>query len=83
MAYLYLDNVIVFARTLREHLKRLCAVLAWMQEGGLKLQPTKYTFFRTRVIYLGHEISKEGVQTDDCKVEAIKDLPLPNMVTEL
>ena len=58
-------------------------VLAQLQEAGLKLQPMKCEFFKTRVIYLGHEISKEGVQTDDCKVESIKNWPIPNMVTEL
>ena len=35
------------------------------------------------MVYLGHEISKEGIQTDDHKVKAIKNWPIPSMVTEL
>ena len=39
--------------------------------------------FKTSVVYLGHEISKEGIQTDDHRVEAIKNWSIPSMVTEL
>ena len=35
------------------------------------------------MIYLGHEISKNGIQTDGHKVKAIKNWAVPIMVTEL
>ena len=35
------------------------------------------------MVYLGHEIFKEGIWTDDHKVETIRNLPVPNRVTEL
>ena len=80
---IYLDDVIIFARTPMEHLKRMNTVLLQLQDTGLKLQPTKYKFFKTRVICLWYEISKKSIQSDDCKVEAIKNWHIPNMVTEL
>ena len=40
-------------------------------------------FFKVNVVYLGHEISKEGIQTDGHKVKAIKNWSIPIMVTEL
>ena len=80
---IYLDDIIVFVATPKEHRQRLCAVLSQLWEAGLKLQPTKCKFFKTSVVYLGHKISKEGIQTDDCKVETIKNWPTPSTITEL
>ena len=80
---IYLDDMIIFAATLKEHLERLCTVLSWLWLARLKLQPTKYEFFKVNVVYLGHKISKEGIQTNSHKVEAIKNWPAPIMVTEL
>ena len=53
---IYLMTSLFFAVTLKEYLKRLHAVLSWLQEAGLKLQPAKCEFFKTSVVYLGHEI---------------------------
>ena len=58
---IYLDDVIIFAATQNEYLVRLHAVLSWLQSARLKLQPTKLSFFKVSVVYLGHVISKEGI----------------------
>ena len=47
----------------------------------MKLQPTKCEFFQPTIVYMGHDISKDGVQTNGCKVKAIKNWPIPVMVT--
>ena len=52
-------------------------------EAGLNLQPTTCEIFKASVVYLGQRISREGIQIDEHKVEAIKNWPIPNMVTEL
>ena len=46
-ALVYLDDVLVFSDTEKEHLIRLRAVLELFQEHGLKLKPSKCNFFRT------------------------------------
>ena len=58
---IYFYGIIVFVATPKDHLTRLHAVLLWLQEVGLNLQPTKCDFFKTSVVYLGHGISKEGI----------------------
>ena len=40
-------------------------------------------FFRQELIYLGHVVSKNGIQTDPIKVEAIHKWPVPTNVTEM
>ena len=37
----------------------------------LKLKPLKCEFFKQELTYLGHVVSKSGIQTDPKKVEAI------------
>ena len=45
----FLDDLIVFSRTLEEHEKKLMKVLARLKEFGLKLSPEKCVFFQTSV----------------------------------
>ena len=77
---IYLDDVIAFVVTPKEHLQRLQTVLSQLWEAGLKLQPAKCECFKTSQVYLGQKISKEGVWTDDSKVEAIQNWPIPSTV---
>ncbi|GBG65032.1 hypothetical protein CBR_g49102 [Chara braunii] len=43
----------------------------------------KCEFGRTRILYLGHEISAKGLKPDDAKVASIRDWPRPQSVTEM
>ena len=61
-ALVYLDNVVVFSDTEKEHLKRLRAVLEHFQEHGLNLKPSKCNFFGTEISYLGHQVSAAGMR---------------------
>lgn len=58
----FLDDVIVFSRTLEEHEERLMKVLHRLKTYGLKLSPEKCQFFKSSVKYLGHVVDAEGVQ---------------------
>uniref|UniRef100_A0AAY4C672 Gypsy retrotransposon integrase-like protein 1 n=1 Tax=Denticeps clupeoides TaxID=299321 RepID=A0AAY4C672_9TELE len=79
----YLDDLIVFGRTLEEHNERLFKVLDRLKEEGLKLSLDKCKFCCTSVNYLGHIVSREGVGTDSSKVEAVKSWPRPNNISAL
>ena len=79
----YLDDLLVFSKTLDEHEEKLDRVLARLQEYGLKLNPEKCQFVRKSVKCLGHVISAEGVQTDPDKIEAVKTWPRPQNVREM
>ena len=80
---IYLDDIIIFAATPKEHLKSLHTVHLQLWAADLKLQPAKCVLFKPIVVYLRHKISKEGIWTDGYKVEAIKNWPIPVMVTKL
>ena len=61
--WIYLDDMIVFSKTEEEHLHCLCVVFEHFREQNLKLKPTKCEFFKNKINYLAHHISKEGVQS--------------------
>ena len=79
----YLDDVIVFSKTPDEHLERLEAVFQKRSAAGLKLKPSKCTFFKTEITYLGHLITSEGVATDPKKIEAVIKWPRPKTVHDV
>lgn len=60
----YLDDIIVYSATSTVHLKRLERVFQKVRERGLKIEAEKCQFFQSRVKYLGHVVSSEGVATD-------------------
>ena len=80
---IYLDDVIVFSKALEEHVFRLKAVFEKLKQAGLKLKPSKCEFFRQELTYLGHVESKDNIQTDPKKVEAISKWPTSTNVTEV
>ena len=43
---MYLDDIIVFSKTLEEHLDRLMAVFEQIKKAELKLKPSKCKFFK-------------------------------------
>ncbi len=79
----FLDDLIVFSDSLEEHEERLQHVLLRLRENGLKLSPAKCRFFQTSVRYLGHIVSRDGVETDPEKIAATKTWPIPQTLRQL
>lgn len=79
----FLDDLIVFSSTLEEHEARLMKVLGRLREFGLKLSPEKCSFFQSSVKYLGHVVSRSGVETDPEKIASLKTWPVPQNLREL
>lgn len=79
----YLDDVICFGRTLREHNDRLRTILNRFREHNLRVKLEKCQFAQTKVAFLGHVVSKEGIRPDPIKVEAVKEIAAPTCLKEL
>lgn len=79
----YLDDLIVFGKTLEEHEERLLKVLDRLGEVGLKLSLDKCQICLPRVKYLGHIVSADGVAPDPDKIEAVTTWPMPTNLKTL
>lgn len=79
----YLDDLIIFGKTLEEHNKNLSVIFQRLREVNLKLNPEKCNFLQEKLVYLGHYISAEGVQPDPQKTAVIKSWPRPTNADEV
>lgn len=79
----YLDDLIVFGRTLEEHEERLLKVLDRLEECGLKVSIDKCQFCQPQVKFLGHIVSASGVATDPEKVSAVTHWKKPTDLKSL
>lgn len=75
---LYMDDIITPGRTVDESLARLEKVFERLQLYNLKLKASKCIFFQKSITFLGHVVSEDGIHTDESKVSAIKDWPVPH-----
>ena len=55
----YIDNIILFSRTVQEHFQNLTKVFQRLKQAGLKLKPRKCHLFWNKVKYLGYVVSKK------------------------
>ena len=79
----YLDDIVLFSRTVKEHLIRLRLILDRLRKANLKLKPTKCHLLKKTVTFLGHVVSEDGIATDPTKVESVQNWPTPQSITEV
>jgi hypothetical protein len=68
----YLDDVLVFAGTLEDLLRRMHIILQRLMSVGLKLKPRKCELCTNSVVYLGFNIDAKGVSPIPSKLEIIQ-----------
>ena len=73
----YIDNILIFTKTLAEHQQITKLVLQRLKEHKLYLKPEKCKFERTRIEYLGLIISEGQIKMDSVKVKGVMDWPEP------
>ena len=82
-ALVFFDGILVYSKTWEDHLKHLRQVLARLSKHFFFVNQKKCTFGKTKIGYLGHIISKDGVSMDPQKIEAILEWPLPKTLKAL
>jgi len=81
--FVYLADIVLYARSLADHNTKLRTVLDGLRTYKLKLQPEKCEFLRKEVNYLGHQLIEAGVRPDPQKVAAIEQFPTPTTAKQL
>ncbi len=79
----YLDDVIVYSKTKDELYTNLELVFDAFRRANLRLKPKKCKFFQTKVEFLGHVMSSDGVQCSEKHIEDVLKWPAPSNVKEL
>ena len=79
----YLDDIIIYLSTQKEHIECLQAVVECFWLHRLKLKPLKCEFFKEKIEYLGHSVSLKGVWPSRDNLKAITKYPKPTMYSAI
>ena len=81
-ALAYIDDIIVYSKSLEEHIEHIAAVLEALSNAGMTLAEEKCHFGYQDIKLLGHRISCLGLSTLEEKVQAILAIPYPETVKQ-
>jgi hypothetical protein len=80
---IYFNNILIYSKSLNEHIEHLRAVCFALRETRLFANLEKCTFCTDRVTFLGYVVTPQGIEVDEAKIEAIKSWPIPTTPTQL
>jgi len=73
----YIDDLLIFSKTLEEHVEHLRVVLDLLRRNKLYVKGSKSVVGAQEVEFLGFLITPDGVRADPAKVDAIRGLRSP------
>jgi transposase InsO family protein len=79
----YLDDIIVFSKSIEEHKIHLKIVQEKLEKMGMIFNSEKCEFFKKEIRVLGHIVSHKGIRPDDRRIQAIKAFKDPETKKEL
>jgi len=83
ICHVYLDDIIIWSNNLAEHIKNVNLILSALRKAGVYINPKKTTLFATDVEFLGHRVSRDGIEACDRKADKILNWPVPTSSTEV
>ena len=79
----YLDDILIYSKTTKEHAQHVAAVLQTLEQHQLYAKASKCQFGMSELDFLGHTIGADGIKVDAKKVEAIAQWPTPTDAHQL
>ena len=79
----FLDDVLVFSKSLGEHERHMREVLSILRKERLYAKMSKCDLVRREVDFLGHRIGEEGLTQEAAKTEAVVNWPTPKTKKEV
>ncbi|KAL6326371.1 hypothetical protein AAG906_007876 [Vitis piasezkii] len=79
----YLDDIVIYSNTLKEHEEHLRKVFKILRQNELYVKKEKCSFAKEEVSFLGHRIKDGKLMMDNSKVKAIQEWDPPTKVPQL
>src|ERR1700722_15125604 len=73
----FMDDIIIYSKTFKEHCKHIKEVLEKLQSKGLFVKMNKCQWLMEEINFLGHTVTRKGISVDEKKVETLNKLPKP------
>ena len=77
------DDILVFGDAVEQHDQRLEPVLKSIEDNGVTLNIEKCEFAMKKIQFFGDHISKDGIEVDLSKVEAITHMEALTSILEI
>lgn len=82
-AYSFQDDILIASDNEDQHREHLKEVFQRLKDHGLSINLNKCNFGQSKVKYLGHLVTPNGISTLPDKVEVIKQFPKPLIAKDL
>ncbi|GBN48694.1 Retrovirus-related Pol polyprotein from transposon 17.6 [Araneus ventricosus] len=69
----YIDDLVIAAGSFDEHLSKLEMVFQRLQKANLKVKPSKCSFLKDQITYLGHTVREGQVYPDKKNLDSIRE----------
>lgn len=79
----YMDDLLIATETLEENIACLDMVLDLLSKNGLTINLDKCAFFKKEIMFLGYEISENGISPSPKKLKAVAEYPTPKTVHQV
>jgi hypothetical protein len=79
----YLDDILIYSRTLEQHQEHVHKILQILQDANLLVEPEKSQFHTQQVEFLGYTIKPGEIRMEESKISAIRDWPEPSNTKEV
>lgn len=79
----FVDDILIFSKTLEEHIRHVNEVLRRLKANKLFVKLEKCLFHQSSVPFLGHVISANGISMDPAKLSGIHDWPTPGKLKDV
>ena len=79
----YLDDILAGSKNFQQHITDLQEIFDRLRSYRLCMKFSKCHFFRKRLAYLGHIISKDGVAPDPAKLDTVDKMLPPSDINGL
>ena len=79
----YFDDILIYNKSLEEHLEHLRQLFSILRKQRLFSNLKKCDFSADRIIFLGYVVTKDGIEMDQNKIEAIISWPIPSSIHDV
>src|SRR6266498_1280991 len=79
----YLDDIIIYSKTLKDYKRHVRKVLQAIRSAGLKLKPAKCKWFKQKITFLDYKIGVNRIKPDDYNLKKIREAQPPQNERQL
>ncbi|XP_022849852.1 uncharacterized protein LOC111371936 [Olea europaea var. sylvestris] len=79
----YFDDILIYNNCKEDHLVHLRQVPEVLKENQLYINLKKFTFYTSKLLFLGFVVGEDGLHVDEEKTKVIRDWPTPKSVSEV